>query len=181
MQRLTVRLATILKKTSGIGARSIGIAAISALFLSLGSLVQPAAAVTFNPCISGAGSVVFVTGLCSATDIPSAGNPTTFDYTFGDSDTGTQTVYIPLLDPNAIVNGTFEIGNNAAPTTATPDIITGPDVAGDWGSCTPCTGAKLAFADPVALIMITLPEGLDQTVHGSSSRATTLWYQVRSW
>lgn len=159
MQRLTVRLAAILKETSRIGARSIGIAAISALFLSLGSLAQPAAAVTGGPCGAGPAFVLFVTGLCAATDTPSAGNPTTFEYVFGDSSTGTQSVYIPLLDPNAIVAGTFDINSSAA----TPDIITGAAVAGDWGSCTPCTGAKSAFADPVALIMITLPEGFAET------------------
>jgi hypothetical protein len=148
MERILALLAKLPGSMSRVVARSIGTAAVAALLLAMTSLVQPAAAVS---CI--ATSVTFAT-LCSFGDTPSAGNPTTFNYEFRNSSGSSEMVFIPLLDPNAIVTGSFEINS----TTTTPTIITGAAVTTDW--VTPAfVGDKSAFNDPAALIEIILSTG----------------------
>jgi hypothetical protein len=154
MQRRLGRFSTISDRISRIATRSIGIAALSALFLSLGSLAKPAAAVS-----CGVGTVIFGPLLCSSSYTPSPGNPTTFNYDFASLGTSGATVYIPLLDPNAVVAGSFSI--NGVP--ATLPIITDPgSIAADWVSAS-FPDPKSIFDDPSALIAITLGTPTTQT------------------
>src|SRR5271165_6250480 len=156
MQQLLVMLGTTSGGIFRNVARSIAVAAISALFLSLGSLAQPAAAQ--GPQLPSVGcESTFAIGavfLCSASE-SSAGSETTFTYTFVSG--GTATAYIPLLNPNAVVTGTLASSNPDATVT----IVTGAAaVEADWGRCRTCTGAKSEFVDPEALIEINFMSSL---------------------
>jgi len=166
MQRMLGMIATTPGRISRIAARSIGVAAISVLLLSLGSLTQPARATPPEVGACPVTGAVFVAALCGPGSAVASGDTTTYTYDFG-SGTTTSTAYIPLLDPTAILAGTFKIDNSVT----TPDIITGAAVATDWGSCTTCSGDKSAFADPAALIEVTLPSpgGTQTTVSFESN------------
>jgi hypothetical protein len=143
----------LMERPFTVAARLVGRVVATAMVVSLGLLAAPTAAQAGEEAFCGeAASAVF--GLCTSFVGTGSDGSTSFNYDFAGGITGSFQAYIPLLDPDAIIAGSYTVNT----VSETPNVITGAAVATDWGSPSFSDG-KSVFDDPAALIEITISGG----------------------